>query len=194
MLLICIFLGVTLGGALFERHAQSNSGLLRQHPNVVPLYLSLIALDSLRHFAWLSGPSRHHPHHYSVRVIVRDSRALAQELAAWHDCACVLRYLCGISISVYALEIAARPQDDHLMCLEAAAKVKVQLARTPTADGSQATRTGLLRHFPLIDRAFTRQVCFLGCSGCRVTRSLRSIPVKQTELLRSSTQCCTAPL
>jgi uncharacterized protein len=45
VLLICIFLGVTLGGALFERHAQSTSGALQQHPNVVPLYLSLMAVE-----------------------------------------------------------------------------------------------------------------------------------------------------
>lgn len=45
VLLICIFLGVTLSGALFQRHAQSTSGVLQQHPNVVPLYLSLIAVE-----------------------------------------------------------------------------------------------------------------------------------------------------
>lgn len=45
VLLIGIFLGVTLGGALFQRHAQSTSDVLQQHPNVAPLYLSVIAAE-----------------------------------------------------------------------------------------------------------------------------------------------------
>ena len=44
-LLVSIFLGLTLAGALFQRHAQSTSGALQQHPNVVPLYLSVIAAE-----------------------------------------------------------------------------------------------------------------------------------------------------
>ena len=46
-LLVTIFLGITIAGALFQRHAQSSSGALQQHPNVVPLYLSLIAVEWL---------------------------------------------------------------------------------------------------------------------------------------------------
>lgn len=45
MLLVSIFLGVTIAGALFQRHAQSTSGVLQQHPNVVPLYVSVIAAE-----------------------------------------------------------------------------------------------------------------------------------------------------
>jgi len=45
VLLVSIFLGVTIAGALFQRHAQSTSGVLQQHPNVVPLYLSVIAVE-----------------------------------------------------------------------------------------------------------------------------------------------------
>ena len=45
MLLVTIFLGVTIGGALFQRHAQSASGVLQEHPNVVPLYVSVIAVE-----------------------------------------------------------------------------------------------------------------------------------------------------
>ncbi len=44
-LLVSIFLGVTLAGALFQRHARSTPGVLKQHPNVVPLYLSVIAVE-----------------------------------------------------------------------------------------------------------------------------------------------------
>ena len=44
-LLVSIFLGLTIAGALFQRHAQSTSGVLQQHPNVVPLYLSVIAVE-----------------------------------------------------------------------------------------------------------------------------------------------------
>jgi len=47
VLLVSIFLGITIAGALFQRHAQSSSGALQQHPNVVPLYLSLIAVEWL---------------------------------------------------------------------------------------------------------------------------------------------------
>lgn len=45
MLLVSIFLGVTIAGALFQRNAQSTSRVLQQHPNVVPLYLSVIAVE-----------------------------------------------------------------------------------------------------------------------------------------------------
>ncbi len=45
VMLVSIFLGVTLAGALFQRHAQSTPGVLQQHPNVVPLYLSVIAVE-----------------------------------------------------------------------------------------------------------------------------------------------------
>ena len=47
VLLVSIFLGITIAGALFQRHAQSSSGAFQQHPNVVPLYLSLIAVEWL---------------------------------------------------------------------------------------------------------------------------------------------------
>ena len=45
VMLVSIFLGVTIGGALFQRHAQSTPGVLQQHPNVVPVYLSVIAVE-----------------------------------------------------------------------------------------------------------------------------------------------------
>jgi len=45
VLLVSIFLGLTIAGALFQRHAQSTSGVLQQHPNVVPLYLSVITVE-----------------------------------------------------------------------------------------------------------------------------------------------------
>jgi hypothetical protein len=38
----------------------------------------------------------------------------------------------------------------------------------------------------LIDRGFTRRVCFEGTKGCGDPRSSRSIQVKVNELLRSS--------
>src|SRR6266852_6341945 len=46
-LLVVIFLGITVAGGLFQRHAQSTPGALQQHPNVVPLYLSVIAVEGL---------------------------------------------------------------------------------------------------------------------------------------------------
>ncbi len=45
VLLVAIFLGLTIAGTLFQRHVQSSSGALQQHPNAVPLYLSLIAAE-----------------------------------------------------------------------------------------------------------------------------------------------------
>ena len=45
VMLVSIFLGVTIAGALFQRHAQSTPGVLQQHPHVVPLYLSVIAVE-----------------------------------------------------------------------------------------------------------------------------------------------------
>ena len=45
VMLVGIFLGVTIAGALFQRHAQSAPDVPRQHPNVVPLYLSVIAAE-----------------------------------------------------------------------------------------------------------------------------------------------------
>ncbi len=47
VLLVCIFLGLTIAGALFQRRAQSTPGVLQEHPNVVPLYLSVIAAEWL---------------------------------------------------------------------------------------------------------------------------------------------------
>jgi len=45
VMLVSIFLGVTIAGALFQRHAQSSPGTLQEHPNVVPLYVSVIAVE-----------------------------------------------------------------------------------------------------------------------------------------------------
>ncbi len=47
VMLVSIFLGVTVGGAVFQQHAQSTPGVLQQHQNVVPIYLSVIAVEWL---------------------------------------------------------------------------------------------------------------------------------------------------
>ena len=44
-LLIAIFLGLALSGAFFQRQARAEPGMLEHHPNVVPPYLSLIAME-----------------------------------------------------------------------------------------------------------------------------------------------------
>jgi membrane protease YdiL (CAAX protease family) len=44
-LLIALFLALTLGGAFFQRHSREEPGMLQQHPQVVPLYVSLIAME-----------------------------------------------------------------------------------------------------------------------------------------------------
>lgn len=59
VLLVSIFLGVTIAGALFQRHAQSTPGALQQHPNVVPLYLSIIAVEWLLVYGVWAGIKTH---------------------------------------------------------------------------------------------------------------------------------------
>jgi membrane protease YdiL (CAAX protease family) len=55
VLFIALFLTLTLGGAFFQREARSQPGRL-QHPNVVPLYLSLIAMEwGLFFYVWKGG-------------------------------------------------------------------------------------------------------------------------------------------
>jgi uncharacterized protein len=45
VLFVALFLALAFGGALFQRDARSQPGRLMQHPHVVPLYLSLIAME-----------------------------------------------------------------------------------------------------------------------------------------------------
>lgn len=44
-LLAALFLGLALSGAFFQRQARSEPGGLQQHPHLLPLYLSLIAME-----------------------------------------------------------------------------------------------------------------------------------------------------
>ena len=58
-LFVALFLALTLGGVLFQREARSQPGKLLQHPNVVPLYLSLIAMEwGLLLYVWKGGLRR----------------------------------------------------------------------------------------------------------------------------------------
>lgn len=59
VLFIALFLALTLGGALFQRARRSQPGRLLQHPNVVPLYLSLIGMEwGLFFYVWKGGLRR----------------------------------------------------------------------------------------------------------------------------------------
>jgi membrane protease YdiL (CAAX protease family) len=52
-LLVALFLGLALSGALFQRHARSEPGGLQQNPHLVRLYLSLIAMEwGLVYYVW----------------------------------------------------------------------------------------------------------------------------------------------
>ena len=58
-LFVALFLSLTLGGAFFQREARSEPGRILQHPNVVPLYLSLIAMEwGLFFYVWKGGLHR----------------------------------------------------------------------------------------------------------------------------------------
>ena len=53
--MVALFLGLAVGGAFFQQHAHSAPGML-QHPHVVPLYLSLIAMEwGLFVWVWRGG-------------------------------------------------------------------------------------------------------------------------------------------
>ena len=55
-LLVALFLGLAVGGAFFQRHARSEPGMLQQHPRVVPLYVSLMAMEwGLFVWVWRGG-------------------------------------------------------------------------------------------------------------------------------------------
>ena len=59
VLFVALFLALTLGGAFFQREARSQPGKMLQHPNVVPLYLSLIAMEwGLFFYVWKAGLRR----------------------------------------------------------------------------------------------------------------------------------------
>jgi hypothetical protein len=57
VLFVALFLALTLGGALFQREARSQpERLSQQHPNVAPLYVSLIAMElGLFFYVWKGG-------------------------------------------------------------------------------------------------------------------------------------------
>jgi membrane protease YdiL (CAAX protease family) len=58
-LLVALFLGLTIGGAFFQREARSQPGTLPPHPQVLPLYLSLIAMEwGLFLYVWKGGLRR----------------------------------------------------------------------------------------------------------------------------------------
>jgi membrane protease YdiL (CAAX protease family) len=58
-LLVALFLTMALGGAFFQRHARAHAEMLQQHPNVVPLYLYVIALEAgLFIYVWRGGLRR----------------------------------------------------------------------------------------------------------------------------------------
>src|SRR5271157_2532115 len=57
--LVALFLAMALSGAFFQRHARTNAGTLQEHPNVVPLYLSAIAMEAgLFVYVWRAGLRR----------------------------------------------------------------------------------------------------------------------------------------
>ena len=59
VLFVALFLALTVAGALFQWEARSQPGKMLRHPNVVPLYLSLIAMEwGLFLYVWKGGLRR----------------------------------------------------------------------------------------------------------------------------------------
>jgi membrane protease YdiL (CAAX protease family) len=58
VLLVLIFFGLAVGGAVFQRNAQATPGMLQQHPNVVPLYLSTMGSEWLLIYGVWAGIHR----------------------------------------------------------------------------------------------------------------------------------------
>lgn len=58
-LLIALFLGLAVSGAFFQRHARSEPGMLQHHPQMVPIYLSAMAMEwGLVLYVWRGGLRR----------------------------------------------------------------------------------------------------------------------------------------
>jgi hypothetical protein len=58
-LLVALFLGIAVSGAFFQRHERSEPGMLQNHRQLVPLYLSLIAMEwGLFVYVWRGGLRR----------------------------------------------------------------------------------------------------------------------------------------
>ena len=58
-LLVALFLGFALGGALFQRPAMAHPAAMRGHPRVAPLYLSRMAAEwGVVLFVWRGGLRR----------------------------------------------------------------------------------------------------------------------------------------
>jgi hypothetical protein len=57
--LVGLFLALTISGALFQRGVHSQPGKVLQHAHIVPLYLSLIAMEwGLFLYVWRGGLRR----------------------------------------------------------------------------------------------------------------------------------------
>lgn len=58
-LLVALFLGLALSGAVFQQRSGWKPGLLQQHPHVLPLYFSLIVMEwGLFYLVWKGGLGR----------------------------------------------------------------------------------------------------------------------------------------
>jgi membrane protease YdiL (CAAX protease family) len=91
VLLVALFLGLAVGGAFFQRHAHSQPQMLQRHPEVVPLYLSLIAMEwGLVVYVWRGG--------------LRKTGTKLRELVGgkWADAKDVL-VDCGLAIGVWVV-------------------------------------------------------------------------------------------
>jgi membrane protease YdiL (CAAX protease family) len=91
-LLAGIMLALTVAGALFQRKAQATPGMLTQHPNVIPTYLSIIAMEMALIWGVWAG--------------IKDYRVTLRELTGgrWSSAKDVL-IDCGLGVVVWILWI-----------------------------------------------------------------------------------------
>jgi len=90
-LLVALFLGMAVSGAFFQRHARSEPGMLQHHPQMVPIYLSAMAMEwGLVLYVWRGGLRRSGT---KLSELIGGKWANAKDVAV--DCGLALGLLAG---------------------------------------------------------------------------------------------------
>ena len=90
-LLIALVLGLAASGAFFQRHARSDPGMLQHHPNMMPIYLSAMAMEwGLVLYVWRGGLRRSGT---KLSALIGGKWASAKDVGV--DCGLALGLLAG---------------------------------------------------------------------------------------------------